>query len=112
VAYEVVHCSNIDCQGAQVRVLNTRTGQLTRSAPALPDYQGLQGLVVNPSGNAAYIRLYQRDTGLESQVVEMVGGKETVIASGTGIARFSLALVGETLYWTQDGQARSATLPD
>jgi hypothetical protein len=38
------------------------------------------------------------------------GGASTVLAEGGDIAAGSLALAGSTLYWTQGGLPRSASL--
>ena len=70
-------------------------------------------LVVRRDGALAWI-IELRDTAdspARYQVrSSLSGGASTILAEGGDIAAGSLALAGSTLYWTQGGLPRSASL--
>jgi hypothetical protein len=115
VGYQRLRCVGFDCEGSQARVLDTRSGK-TRAAPAArTGFNGSPGLVVAEDGTVAYLsRFFSGDpnaggtTSYEVHVFDRTG--DEVIDSGPNVAEFSLAVVGTTLYWTNDGKAQSADI--
>ncbi|MGH2843924.1 MAG: hypothetical protein ACRDKL_10110, partial [Solirubrobacteraceae bacterium] len=101
-----------------VIVRNLRTGRLLRTLPngpsAPPDRIGggyTTAVVVKRDGAVAWTTESQGPQGREYTVRAVdKEGEERVLASGSDVARASLALVGSTLYWTQAGRAMSAPL--
>jgi hypothetical protein len=67
------------------------------------------GLVVKSDGAVAWIVATDAENGTRQvHAVDKTGSR--TLAIGSNIAPRSLALSGSTLYWTQGGQAQSATL--
>jgi hypothetical protein len=128
--------SGSPCSGTEVVDLrDLRTGRLLQSLPTgglrekifggeCPTIQTIVGagrpsdVVVTPHGSAAWIweRYYRPESSIEifGRTVYTVEAFDKrgvhVLASGEGVAPRSLALAGSTLYWTENGQPRSATL--
>ena len=69
-------------------------------------------IVVKPDGAVAWINEHPlgrlEETEYEVHALDGIGNR--VLASGTDIGARSLALAGNTLYWTQGGQPHSAIL--
>jgi hypothetical protein len=92
-------------------------GQLHRlaavSAPAGPEsYRSVVSVVLRPNGSVAWIgsadSVISHRTRFE--VHALSGGAERRLDQGTRIEAHSLRLHGSRLMWSDDGQARSATL--
>jgi hypothetical protein len=103
-------------------VEDLRSGRVLRRVPtgiANPPVRGLVGsgpatqIVVDAQGALAWIVETASPAGGRPAQFEVhaadQGGTRT-LASGADISPRSLALVGDTLYWTQDGKASSVTL--
>jgi hypothetical protein len=106
VAYQYLSCSP-DCANSDVRVLDTRTGTVRRSAKAGAGASPMRGLVANRSGVAAWARHIQ---GGDWQVRALTPSGEAVIDSAPAIEPTSLAFAGSRLYWLNDGSPKSAVL--
>ncbi len=96
---------------------NLRTGRLIRKLPTgtpmtpRPSWIGIgptTAIVVKSDGAVAWI--VETDFPTEYQVHTVDKSGNRVLASGTDIDPSSLALAGNTLYWTQGGQPFSAPL--
>jgi hypothetical protein len=85
-----------------------------RSHPIQPprQYVGLgpaTGLAVKSNGSVAWLVETTAEEGsFQLHALDRSGGR--LLASGSDIARSSLALAGNTLYWTQGGRPFSAPL--
>lgn len=104
-----------------VEVVDLRTGRrrVTPSGIAGGPVQsgaetgGIAAIVCTGAGDAAWIAF----NGTRSETGELVYDVYAyddhglrLLDSGTGVAESSLALAGRTVYWTDGGQPRSATL--
>jgi hypothetical protein len=65
-------------------------------------------IVAKPDGAVAWIAETGEPTEYQVHAVDSSGSR--TLASGKDIDSGSLALAGNTLYWTQNGQATSAPL--
>jgi hypothetical protein len=82
------------------------TGTPNPSTPGLVGAGFTTAIVVKTDGAVAWI--VEKPLSYEVHAVDATGSR--VLASGPGIERFSLALAGSTLYWTQGGMPFSAPL--
>ncbi len=103
-----------------VIVRDARTGRVVRTVPtgtATPQHPWLKfvgdgettTIVVKRDGSVAWIT----DTALTTNRYEVHSSDESgshVLAVGSNIAPYSLALAGNILYWTQGDEPASATL--
>ena len=91
-----------------------RTGKARFVDGATISVAEVQSLVLKPSGSLAFIASQFDSTGaiLPGLLVVKVefGGAPVPLDSGAGVQGDSLALAGSTLYWTNAGVAKSATL--
>jgi hypothetical protein len=118
IAYAETHFSPYNVSDKYVFVRDLSTGRVVHEVPTgvavkpVPGQVGLGtvvALVVEGDGSVAWIV----GTGPENgtyQVHAVDGAGSRVLAVGADIDPGSLALAGSTLYWTQSGQPRSATL--
>jgi hypothetical protein len=97
-------CERGDCRPDVVRVVDLRH-PLAAPAAAIATSFVL-------AGGGAFAALTQPDASGAIRVLTVTPphSTTTVIASGA-VTPGSLALTGRTVYWTQDGAPRSATLP-
>lgn len=84
-------------------------------APSATPPLGISAPIVAGNGDMAWIwRVLRRDASNALrptyQVVEAVGGKQTVLDESPQIDPSSLALAGRRLYWTSGGVAATAVL--
>jgi hypothetical protein len=95
------------CAGG-VRVWDVRTRRLVRSSEGT----WASDLELHPNGSVAWITAPLTLTGPATEATVRVhdGAGERTLATGA-VAADSLALAGSTLYWTEDGVARSTALP-
>jgi hypothetical protein len=107
VAYEEIDEHITAPSSWVVFVRNLRTGRILHRLPSMGNF--VSDLLVKADGSAAWI-VDTRGLPTEDLVISVEGSSTHVLASGTGIGQESLALAGSTLYWTQNGQAASATL--
>jgi hypothetical protein len=100
-----------------VVVRNLRTGRVIRKLPTgtpvtpKPSWVGIgltTAIVVKSDGAVAWIVETGFPTEYQVHAVDKSGSR--VLASGADIGPSSLALAGNTLYWTQGGQPFSASL--
>jgi len=101
-AYEAF---DVDREVWLVVVRDLRSGRLLRRLSTGGGFA--KKIVVTPSGTVAWTV----EAGLheyEVHAVDATGSR--VVSSGTDVAPRSLALAGNTLYWTQSGKAFSAPL--
>ncbi len=100
-----------------VVVVNLRTGRVLHKVPtgkASPPAPGVIGagetsaIVVKADGAVAWITNDFAKSTFEVHAVDKTG--ERVLAVGSNIAPTSLALAGNTLYWTEGGKPFSAML--
>ena len=111
---------------ALIRVLRVRSGSIARSLDPAPDVKPLAGggplltsvnmldLVMRANGALAWIVEVANPMSGPSgyQVRSSARGKASIVlAAGASIERGSLALAASRIYWTQDGQPRSARVP-
>ena len=99
-------------------VRNLRTGRILHKLPTgaaiVREWTGVgptTEIVVSASGDVAWIARVADAQGLhgyEVHVADKAGSR--LLATGSNIAPNSLALAGNTLYWTQGGQPSSAPL--
>jgi hypothetical protein len=90
-----------------VVVQNLWTGKVMRRVPSQGGF--VSALVMKASGSAAWIVATEGGPGSYSVVVSDIKGTH-VVASGSTIAPKSLAVAGNTLYWTESGHPMSAVL--
>jgi hypothetical protein len=122
-AYEKHSSTREPSSRTEVTVLDLRTGQRVHNAPSgtlVPSnpYEVGSGrvtaLVVKSDGSVAWIAEDYAGTFPTGsrfyQVHELGASGESILASDAGIVPESLALAGNTLYWTEEGKPMSATL--
>ena len=121
--------TNIPEEGEEanyVQVINLRTGHTLRESGTGPPDESHQhlsygmfdagpaaSLVLRPNGDLAWITdtpKFRVTSAGEHQVYTLEGSERHMIASGNDIEPLSLALAGDTIYWTQDGKPVSAPL--
>lgn len=92
------------------RVLHeTPTGTPVKPEPPTEGVGAVVALVVKSDGSVAWIVATDAENGTyQVHVLDKAGNR--TLATGSNIVPGSLALGGSTLYWTQGGQAQSATL--
>jgi hypothetical protein len=106
LGYHEFSCDHGALCDMRVVVTNVRTR--TRIF-ASTNVEGLiRGLVVAPSGAAAWIRASTLGTG--AHVTKFDAAGEQNLDDGLTIDQRSLALGGDHIYWLDDGQPRTATL--
>jgi hypothetical protein len=89
-----------------VVVRNLWTGKVLRTVPSQGGF--VLALVMKANGSAAWIVATEGDAGTYSVVVSDTTGTH-VVATGS-IEPKSLAVAGNTLYWTESGRPMSALL--
>jgi hypothetical protein len=118
VAYAETHFSPYNVSDEYVVVCDLVTGRVVHVVPTgvavkpVPGQVGIGtvvALVVKGDGSVAWIVGTDPEDGTY-QVHVVDGAGSRVLATGADIDPGSLALAGSTLYWTQGGQPRSATL--
>lgn len=112
VAFEVSICDrDVDCRRSELRVMDALTGTTRRTQRFGIGAAGVTDLVVRANGTAAFLEAFQTETGTTTYELRRFDGTtSSVLDSGPGLVNGSLALAGATLYWTKDGQPRSAQL--
>jgi hypothetical protein len=84
-----------ECVTFPLRLVDLRTGRVFEPR------HGFSGMVARPDGAFAY---------LDGRVVAVDAEGERVLDEGPGIEGGSLALAGSIVYWTRQGEPRSARL--
>jgi hypothetical protein len=85
------------------------TGTRVKPEAGFEGVGAVVALVVKSDGSVAWIVATDAENGTRQvHAVDRTGSR--TLATGSNIAPGSLALAGSTLYWTQGGQAQSATL--
>jgi hypothetical protein len=106
LAYDDQICDHtLGCSGG-IKVVDLVKRRVLRDSVAPPDGGIVTALVLNRNGSAAWIR----SVGDGWDVHRLDSAGETVLDRGSAIGRYSLALAGSTLYWTNAGTARSAPI--
>jgi len=95
-----------------VVVRDLRSGKLVHSVPAVTTHPSSPGsvsqIVVKRDGAAAWLAVVEGTAAPRYQLRAVDRAGSRLLASGASIE--SLALVGGTVYWVQDGRSRSARL--
>ena len=110
VAYDHLICTHFECRGG-LRVLDVRSGAIRR-IPLAAGRGHATAVEVTESGAVAWIRTFSApdNSAVFAEVRKHDADGETVLDSGPGIDRNSLARSGAAVYWTHDGSPRSASL--
>ena len=94
-------------EARRVRVVDLRDGRTSRTASAGIGF--VTAMVVKSDGAVAWIaENVVKPSECAVYALERAGVR--VVASGAGISRYSLALAGSTVYWTQEDKPMSAPL--
>jgi hypothetical protein len=107
VAFDLVNCDRVGCEGGGIRVADARTGRRRRSAPSPPNSAPVTDLAVNANGSVAWIRGLG---GASREVRKLDRTGEAVLDVATDIAPGSLALAASKVYWMRGGAPRSASI--
>lgn len=102
----------------ELRVVDARTGRTKRDGPALYSGddphdptadRGVTDIELKPNGSVAWVvqNPFVQPPRWEVDTSDRVGDR--ILDTGADIGAGSLASSGSTLYWTNGGQARSAT---
>jgi hypothetical protein len=105
LAYDDLLCDHATCDGV-ILVEDLARGRIVRRIAAPADGGLVAGLVLRPSGSLGWSRFVAN--GAEIRTYDASG--EHTLDSIPEADASSLALAHSTLYWTHDGNARSAPL--
>lgn len=113
-AYETRSCTSCSdprprCS-VHVNVFSARRGRVVACFPS--DNNGTTDIVLRPNGKVAWIERHDEEPPRPERHVHAGVSNRPIVTLDRGpeVVEGSLALADSTVYWTNGGQARSATL--